>query len=116
MIDPKVRALCLLFDCKPEQLSEEYGNVYRCDQATGEYLVLTDQEADQAWDEALDSYIDECIIPEIKDTTLSRYFDVEAWKRDARHDGRGHSLSTWDGEEIEVRLGAGEYMYVYRVN
>ena len=62
----------------------------------GEYLVLTEGEADDRWDESLDSYIEDCLeIPEhIRD-----YFDEDAWKADARTDGRGHSLSPYDGVE-----------------
>jgi len=30
------------------------------------------------------------------------YFDDEKWKNDARMDGRGHSLSSYDGCEIDV--------------
>ena len=47
-------------------------------------------------DEHLDSYIEECLeIPE----HLRFYFDEEKWKDDARMDGRGHSLSSYDGHE-----------------
>jgi hypothetical protein len=61
-----------------------------------EYAVMTEDEADVAWDEALDNYIDDCM--EIPDALLP-YFDRKAWKRDARMDGRAHALSTYDGAE-----------------
>jgi hypothetical protein len=32
------------------------------------------------------------------------YFDDEAWKRDARVDGRSHVLSRYDGSELEYNL------------
>ena len=80
----------------------------------GEYLVYTDAEADDAWDESLDQYIDDCIIPELPEFA-ARYFDVEAWKRDARYDGRGHSLSGYDGEENEIQVD-GTWFYIYRTN
>jgi len=79
-----------------------------------EYAVLTDSEADDAWDESLNSYLDECILPELEGN-LAQYFDRDAWKRDAQTDGRGHSLSSYDGEEHEVHLN-GEWMYIYRTN
>ena len=66
-----------------------------------EYAIGTDDEADYAWDQALDSYIDECIEPELPDSFMS-YFDEEKWKRDARIDGRGHSLSSYDGCETDI--------------
>jgi hypothetical protein len=85
-------------------------SVYSAD--GGEYAVGTDDEADSAWDQSLDSYVDDCIMPEIKDETLKRYFDVESWKSDARYDGRGNWLSSYDGDEIE--LGGG--FYAFRIN
>jgi hypothetical protein len=73
-----------------------------------DYLVLTDSDADDRWDESLDSYIDGCMeIPE----HIMPYFDREAWKSDARHDGRGHCLASYDGDEHESR----DY-FIYRVN
>ena len=41
--------------------------------------------------------------------------DEEKWKNDARHDGRGHCLSSYDGHEHEVKVD-GEWFYIYRVN
>jgi hypothetical protein len=87
-----------------------------------DYLVLTDSEADEKWEESLDSYIEECITPEIDKLSegagnLSYYitFDEETWKRDARMDGRGHSLSSYDGCENEETV-EGETFYIYRTN
>lgn len=84
----------------------------------GEYLVLTDDEADQKWDESLESYLDECV-----EGADSRYFDREKWKEDAKIDGRGHSLSGYDGTEHEVTVEFGdegeedeETFYIFRQN
>jgi len=91
------------------------------DDYNNDYLVLTDSEADDKWEESLDSYIEECITPELDklDTlgNLSAYikFDEEMWKRDARMDGRGHSLASYDGEENEETVN-GETFYIYRIN
>lgn len=79
-----------------------------------EFLVLTDAEADERQDDALENYIDECILPEIPET-YRFYFDSEAWKCDARRDGRGHVLATYDGNENEVNLN-GEYFYIYQLD
>ena len=76
------------------------------------YAVMTDREANQAWDEALDSYIDECM--EIPESVLP-YFDDEKWKRDAKMDGRGHSLNFYDGGEEEANINDVDY-YIYRRN
>ena len=87
-----------------------------------DYRVLTDEEADEAWEESLDNYIEECITPEIDKISegagnLSYYitFDEDAWKRDARMDGRGHSLSSYDGHENEETV-EGTTFYIYRIN
>src|SRR6187402_3597133 len=58
---------------------------------SSEYLVVTDSEADDLWDEDLQNYIDDCILPELPEP-YRIYFDNEAFKSDARMDGRGHSL------------------------
>jgi hypothetical protein len=82
--------------------------------STEEYEVLTDSEADERWDEELELYIDECILPELPDFA-SQYFDREAWKRDAEFDGRGHAISRYDGEENEQTVN-GTTFYIYRQN
>ena len=84
-----------------------------------EYDVLTDEEADDRWEQELDNYIDECIMPELEKAEdsigirISYYFDDEAWKRDARIDGRGHTLSRYDGCEYEEKVN-GTWYYIYR--
>ena len=86
-----------------------YGNVVEV--GNREYVVMDDEQADSARDEALDSYLDDGCV----EGADSPYFDREAWKSDARHDGRGHILSSWDGTEYEHQIN-GEYLYVYRIN
>lgn len=80
----------------------------------GEYYVYTDEEADAAWDEYLEQFIDDVILPDVPQHSYM-YFDREAWKRDARMDGRGHSLSGYDGCENE-QMYQGEWYYIYRQN
>lgn len=78
----------------------------------GEYLVLTEEEAEDRWEESLDSYIEECLeIPE----HIRNYFDEDAWKADARMDGRGHSLSSYDGVEYTETVDDIEF-YIFRTN
>jgi len=76
-----------------------------------EYAIGTEDEADEAWEQSLDSYIDECILPEMPKFTRY-YFDEEKWKSDARHDGRGHSLSSYDGCETDI----GDNLVMFRIN
>ncbi len=79
-----------------------------------EWAVLTDSEADTAWEASLDSYLDECVLPELHGAVRC-YFDEEAWKRDARHDGRGHAINSYDGDEDEIQTPEG-WAYIYRIN
>jgi|SRR6476620_1920730 len=79
-----------------------------------EYLVCTDDEADDKWEEDLDNYLEECIYPELEGN-LKYYFDDEKWKGDAKRDGRGHSLNRYDGDEDSEQVD-GETYYIYRQN
>jgi hypothetical protein len=67
----------------------------------GMYAVLTDTEADDWWNQELENYVDECILPELPEQYRG-YFDSEGWKDAARHDGRGHSIASYDGEEHSI--------------
>lgn len=110
--DPKIAALA-------EHLGESYGSIedkggdhYECSERRGEWLVLTDEEADGEASAYLDSYMDDCL--EIPDW-IRPYFDAGAWKADVlRADGRGPQLSPYDGEENDVTIDGVSY-FVYRV-
>lgn len=112
--DPKIQALAKHFEVDASTVTEERGGYFTVESESGEYAVMTEDEADQAWDESLDSYLDECVLPELP-ATAQQYFDRDAWKRDARHDGRGHCLSSYDGEEHEEKIN-GEWFFIYRTN
>lgn len=77
-----------------------------------EYLAGTDSEMDDLWDEDLENYIDECILPDLPENAR-RYFDNEAWKSDARMDGRAHSLNRYDDSEEEAEINGTSY-FAYR--
>jgi hypothetical protein len=113
----QVRALAAHLKVKPSTISEcRFGdNQYESTDEPGEYLVLTDSEADQVASEQLDSYIEECILDQLPEN-LRCYFDNDSFKRDALiSDGRGHTISSYDGEENEEKID-GEYYFIYRVN
>lgn len=95
-----------------DNIVNDYDNVYSY--YGEEYEVLTDSEADDRWEEELDYYIEECIMPELPEH-LRNYFDEDAWKSDAKYDGRGHSISRYDGEEYEETVNGTTY-YIYRQN
>lgn len=79
-----------------------------------EYRVLMDSEADEANDESIQNYIEECILPELPEA-YRYYFDDEKFIRDARMDGRGHNLNHYDGTEYEEQIN-GTYYYIYQTN
>jgi hypothetical protein len=95
-----------------DEIDHLYDNTFAIDGC--EYLVVTDEEANNLWDESLENYIEECILPEVPES-FRPYFDNEKWKRDARFDGRGHSLSSYDGKEHDYSID-GETYYIYRTN
>lgn len=107
----KRAALAIELGCELAEVESGRFDPNLFDAEGGEYLVLDDDEANAAWEDSLDSYIDDCILPELPEIA-QRYFDCDAFKRDARHDGRGHSLSGYDGVELELN---GDF-YGYRVN
>ncbi len=94
-----------------DSITNDYDNTYSY--GNGEYLVLTDRESDEEEDRRLDNYLEECIYPELPEN-LRCYFDDEAWKRDAKMDGRGQIISTYDGYENEEVVNGTTY-YIYRV-
>jgi len=110
----KIKALLQHLDCKKSDInvSSYDDNVF--EYGKQEYLVVTDEEANKLWDEDLDYYIDECILPELPESAR-QYFDDEKWKQDARYDGRGHSLSRYDGNEDEIKINGIVY-FIYRQN
>jgi hypothetical protein len=98
-------------------LNEDFNNledIEEYNENNNDYLVLTDEEADDRWEESLDNYLEECIYPELTGN-LQNYFDDEKWKRDASYEGRGHSLSGYDGNEYEETV-QGITFYIYRQN
>jgi hypothetical protein len=116
--EPAQLALASFLECEPDEITEESYQFYDAmnvySYGSQEYAVGTDDEADRAWEASLESYLEECVYPELPDS-IKNYFDDEAWKRDARFDGRGHSLSSYDGNENEAEAG-GETFYIFRLN
>jgi antirestriction protein len=101
-------ALGLHLGVSPDDLK---GEKYECygmavfSHGNSEYAVGDENEANDAWDQSLDSYLEDCGLLDSIPENLRNYFDREAWKRDAKMDGRGHSLASYDGDEIELEGG-----------
>lgn len=115
--DARQIALADILGCSVESVSEcRHGdNQYESDDDPGKYLVLTESERESVANEALDSYIDDAILPEIPEA-YRNYFDADSWKRDAlMSDGYGHTIARYDSEERETKVD-GVWYFVYRVN
>lgn len=108
----EVLALAQYLDCNPDDIGNEGNDRYSV--GNDEYLVCDDSSADKYWDDDLDNYLEEFIYPELPDNMI-QYFDDEKWKRDARFDGRGHSLNHYDGTEEVEHINGTDY-YIFRQN
>jgi len=113
-MNTKLYALRMHIGCQIEDITQSTYDESLFEAEGGEWLVLTDDEADQHQDERIEDYIDSCILPELNEQ-YSMYFDYEAFKSDARVDGRGHVIAHYDGCEHEVNLN-GEWFFIYRTN
>lgn len=137
----KVEALAKYLECDSEDLIQSKYNEDVFKLGSKEYLVLTDSEADtQAENEIKESIwafnssflaahlkegIDQEVIESIQNNgkcesnnkaILSLIDDVDHFVNDAiKSDGRGHFISSYDGEENEVYQD-GEFFYIYRMN
>lgn len=113
-IETRIKALAKHLECGIDDLSESTYDEQVIDCGRQEYLVVTDDEANNIWDERLESYIDDCILPDLPDH-LQSYFDSERWKVDAQMDGRGHSIASYDSCEYDVEIDD-ETLYIFRLN
>lgn len=108
MEDDKIIALAKFLEVEYDDIIE---NRYSYSYGNKEYLVLDENEADERYDEYLDSYIEEIVLPEIPQH-YHYYFDEESWKRDARINGeKASALASYDGNEYEV-----DGYLIYRIN
>ena len=82
-------------------------------QDSKEYLVLTDQEADEYCEEYLDNNR-EMWVEAVKDDRTDESW--EEWKKDVLiNDGRGSIISGYDGNEDYETINGKEYC-IYRTN
>ena len=105
-----------------EDVTELSKNYFQLDGA--EYVVLTDEEADEAAKDFILEFFDECVgYPIIKsvgqkmwDNHVKKFWDAEKYcKWVIENDGRGNSLASYDGEENEAEYNGVTY-YIYRTN
>ena len=87
----------------------QYGDVVKVEGA--EYRVLDEDDRETAYEDSLESYLDNGGV----EGADGQYFDREAWKEDARREGAGSFLACYDGEENEYHVGHVVW-FLYRVN
>ena len=137
-----IRALAERFSCAPKDVKEKWDGEYEIDGL--DYLVLTDSEADDKVAEyieenlwtfsptflssvtGVDIEVFDAIqangrcegnneaIKSILDATDTSICEVAEEAISWSWNGRGHFLSHYDGEEVEV-YADGEYYYCYRI-
>ena len=140
--DPRILALSEHLELSGDEYEEieetQYGdNLFEF--GHGEYLVLTDEEADQAVRENIEEsvwafntsflscHVKNGISVDVINLLQEKCEDgseaIKSLIKDFDHfvddavgtDGRGHFLSHYDGDEHEVNI-EGEYFYIYRLN
>lgn len=110
--DNRAKALAQHLDLTDTDYILEVGNnEYRY--GDNYYLILTNKEADEIWDDFLRGYLDECVLAKIPND-LQCYFNEDKWLEDARKDGRGHAIASYDGVENFEEVDDTIY-YIYRM-
>lgn len=113
IIGEKTLALSKLLNLNAIEINQiKYNNDSEFEINDKHYFVLTYDEADDKWDSLLSTYLDEVIYSEIP-YDLQCYFDEDRWINDARADGRGHMIASYDGIEHSVDVDDTIY-YIYR--
>lgn len=131
----KLQTMAEFLECDVDQVDVETydNNAFSCGSSSGEYLILTNEEADQSAEDYIkDSVwaftpsflerhtgIDEEIFEMLQDkfessneVITNSIKDMEEFIADAiGSDGRGHFISSYDGEEEELND-----FFIYRIN
>jgi hypothetical protein len=107
-----VIAIAKLFDLSYESLLNVEINLPNIKVEGVNYLFGTDDEMNRVWEKKLYDFIDHNILLEIPEP-YRFYFDSEKWISDAKMDGRVHTLSSCDGNELVIEHNE-TYYYAYR--
>ena len=131
-MDNKIKTLAQFIECEVDEIERVY-SASTFEHGNREYLVLTDDEADErakeyieesiwafsSWFLASHTGLDEEIIKHLQDkcesandVLLNAVKDIDAFISEAIGcDGRGHFMSNYDGHEEELND-----LYIYRTN
>jgi len=118
-VDPKACALANHLGYPVGCIEDEGGDEYTCTEERGTWKVLTDDEADEAFKDQIDSLIDEQVFDEIPEQ-YHKYFDRDRYIQDQlqaaqSEGGRGPTIASYDGDENEEKID-GEWYFIYRIN
>lgn len=109
----RIGAIVKMFSFSEDDLQDIQIDGTRATIQGTDYIFGNDEEMEEEWEQDLENYIDECILPELKNESLQKYFDREAFISDAKQDGRGYSLNRYDGSEKEIKINE-TYYYAYQ--
>lgn len=108
-----VAAFVRVFNLCEDDLSDVDINDTRVTVQGIDYIAGTDDEMDRECEEQLESYVDECVLPDVPEN-LRFYFDTKKFIDDVmRQDGRASTLNRYDGGEEEATINGTTY-YIYR--
>lgn len=122
MEELRMKAFCEHFECTEEEVEIDNYNGCCFNYDDCEYLILTDDEADEEEKRCLENYVEGCLLPELPEW-CHRYFNEEEWCKDNK--GlyyRPSWIAAYDGHEIEVIIkdndgdGYNNHFYIYRIN
>ena len=114
--NPRILALMEHLEITVSEAIEDIKNIHSFTYSYGnkEFLILTEKEANILWEENLDNYLEEIVLEELP-KRYREYFNETLWKQDAKMDGRGHCLSSYDGREHILIVNEITY-FIYRIN
>ena len=96
---PQIVALTLQLSCYPCEVDQIGIHAYRAE--GNDWLVVDDSEADERAIAAAEDYVQECVLSDLH-VDIAMYYNKEQHALDILDaDGRGHVLSSYDGEEHE---------------
>ena len=113
--EQRIKALAKFLSVHENQIevSDSDSEDWLLEYADDEYLVLTDDEADDEYAERLGNYFEDCILIQIPDE-LQIYFDEKFWLKDAQiNTSRGSELANYDGKEETETVNDVDF-YIYR--
>lgn len=110
----RISALAAHLKVDPSEITTSQYDEKTFVHGNAEYLVVTDDEADELWDEYLDNYINDVVLSELPEQ-YRFYFDSDKFKNDASMDGRANALASYDGGEDCEKVNGLDY-YIYRTN